>query len=78
MCSETFSMDYVRNEGTTRGLDTQLLAVVAEGSRRRHYLPPDAVHVSAAAVIRPTDVIDVELSTHPQYMGVTNYGLKRS
>lgn len=53
-CGTGAPLSYVRSEGRAGRLGTQLMAVVAEGKRRRHYLAPTATQVAAAAVPRPT------------------------
>ena len=52
------------------------MAVVAEGDRRRVYLPPTDEHDAAADVERPDDVPDAaSSSTGPRRLDVTRYGL---
>lgn len=76
-CGTSAPLAYVRLEGQAGRMDVELLAVVAEGSRRRHYLEASKEHVEAANVSPPSDVPDSDLSTHPQYMGTPRYGLTR-
>jgi putative DNA methylase len=78
ICSANFGIDHIRSEGATSGLGLQLISVVGEGKRRRHYVNATQDQVAAASVERPVDAPSVTLSTHPQYMGVTNYGLTES
>lgn len=54
-----------------------LLAVVAEGDRRRLYLEPTPGHVQAAAVERPAEIPDQELGYDPRNLWTPQYGLTR-
>lgn len=75
LCGTPVSLSYIRAEGQVGRMGAQLMAIAAEGPRRRYYLPPDDEHEKAANVPRPDDVPDGELSTHPQYMGPPRYGM---
>ncbi|MBE6482585.1 MAG: DUF1156 domain-containing protein [Actinomyces ruminicola] len=56
-CNTLIDNAYIRHQATSRGLGQQLIAIVAEGGRRREYLEPTAKHVDVALnVVRPTDV----------------------
>lgn len=74
-CNTSAPLSYIRMEGQSGRLGSQLMAVAAEGSRRRHYLAPTKEHEEAADVPPPDNIPDFELSTHPQYMGTPRYGL---
>lgn len=76
-CGSAVSLDYIRSEGRTTGLGTRLMAMVAEGPRRRLYLRPDERHVSAADVDRPADVPEGDLPRNPRDFKTPNYGLTR-
>jgi putative DNA methylase len=76
-CGASADLKYIRSEGAHGRMGTQLMTVVAEGDRRRIYLPPNPRHEAAAEVDAPVDSPDTELSTHPQYMGTPRYGLTR-
>jgi putative DNA methylase len=58
-------------------MGVQLMAIVAEGDRRRIYLAPTPEHEAAAIVPDLPDKPDLPLSTHPQYMGTPRYGLTK-
>jgi putative DNA methylase len=49
-CRTRHSLGVIRELAKAKGLGAQMVAVVAEGSRRRHYLTPDDGHLAAAAV----------------------------
>ena len=74
-CGTAVPKAYVQAEGVGRRMSAKLMAVVAEGDRRRQYLAPSPEHSIAASVEAPEDVPDADLSTHPQYMGTPRYGL---
>nr|WP_232334222.1 DUF1156 domain-containing protein [Rhodococcus sp. WB1] len=74
-CGAAVDLKYVRAEAHAGRMGAQLMATVAEGLRRRIYLEPTPEHEAAAQVVRPANVPDGELSTHPQYMGTPRYGM---
>jgi putative DNA methylase len=74
-CEGVVSKDYIKSEGFAGRLGATLIAIVAEGKRKREYLAPTTSAVDAARVERPDDVPDAVLSTNSQYMGAPLYGL---
>ncbi len=74
-CGTAAETEYVRTQGIVGGLGTQLMAVVAEGDRRRIYLPPTPEHEAAAGVSRPDDVPDGHVATNPRWFSPPAYGL---
>jgi putative DNA methylase len=74
-CESTVDLTYLRVQGHSGGLGARLIAVVAEGKRKRNYVRPTVEHELAAEVARPIDAPDGTLSTHPQYMGAPRYGM---
>jgi len=74
-CGSSVELKYMRIEGKAGRMGTDLMAVVAEGRRMRHYRSPSDDQLRAAQVSRPTNLPDGPLSTHPQYMGAPRYGL---
>lgn len=75
-CGSVVSKDYIKSEGAEGRMGATLIAIAAEGSRQRTYLPPTAEHVAAATVERPQHVPAAELATNSQYMGAPLYGLR--
>jgi putative DNA methylase len=76
VCDSPVPLSYVRAEGKAGRMGTQLLAVVAEGARTRHFLPALADHEAAAMrVQRPVEVPDTELPYNPRAFTTPNYGL---
>ncbi|BAW92197.1 adenine-specific DNA methylase containing azn-ribbon [Actinomyces sp. Chiba101] len=56
-CSTLIDNACIRSQATSRGLGQRLIAIAAEGGRRREYLAPTAAHADTALGIpRPTDV----------------------
>jgi putative DNA methylase len=61
ICSSPVPLAHIRAEGKAHRIGEQLMAIVAEGDRRRVYLPPDEEHAAAADVPRPDDVPKLQL-----------------
>ena len=74
-CGSAATLDYVRATSRDVGLGAQLMAVVAEGVRRRLYLPPDDQHRRGAAVDRPESSPEARLPEAALGFRVQNYGL---
>ncbi len=61
---------YIKAEGTAGRIGVRLMAIAAEGHRRRSYVSPTDDHEAIATAIEPSDhKINLPTSTHPQYMG---------
>jgi putative DNA methylase len=52
-CQSAVELKYVREEGRAKRMGSQLLAVVAEGNRRRIYVAPEMEQIAAADVPIP-------------------------
>ena len=65
---------YIRNEGSAGRMGQKLMAIVAEGTRGRVYLPANANHESIAAEIRPEWIPETPLHGKCR-VNVSNYGL---
>lgn len=76
-CRSAVEFKHIRSESQAGRLGQQLMAVVAEGDRRRLYVAPDAVHVSAATVERPDDLPDAMIPAQAPSFRVQAYGMKR-
>lgn len=74
-CETAVPLAYLKSEGQAGRMAVALMAVVAEGARQRTFLHPTQEQVEAARVAIPLELADMELSTHPQYMGTPRYGL---
>jgi putative DNA methylase len=67
---------YIKAEGIAGRIGVRLMAIAAEGHRRRIYVSPTDDHEAIATAIEPSDQkINLPTSTHPQYMGCVPYGL---
>ncbi|MCW3047078.1 MAG: hypothetical protein JWO74_1362 [Solirubrobacterales bacterium] len=74
-CGAAAALEYVRVEGRAGRLGSSLLATVAEGDRRRVYLPPDNEHRRAAAVERPASVPEATIPPKAPSFRVQAYGM---
>lgn len=74
-CHTGVSLKYIRSEGKAGRMNSQLMAVVAEGKRTRIYLPPNADHVEAAEVLTPAQVPLGELPINSRDFKTPNYGM---
>jgi putative DNA methylase len=77
VCGETAPEEHIKEEGVAGRMDAQLMAIVAEGQRKRIYLPADPKHEIAAQVERPSDVPDTELAGDKRAIWCPLYGLSR-
>ncbi|WP_344299421.1 DUF1156 domain-containing protein [Sinomonas flava] len=74
-CAAAVPLNYIREFGRERGLGSQLIAVVAEGNRRRVYLKPTPDDKQAASVEAPANVPGGDLPRNPRDFKTPNYGL---
>ena len=75
LCGAAVPLTYIRAEGKSGRLGTQLMAIAAEGPRTRYYLPSNEEHEHAADIPRPSDVPDVELPEQALGFRVQGYGM---
>jgi putative DNA methylase len=76
-CGGAVPLAYIRAEGKSGRIGAQLMAVAAEGDRRRIYLAPTPKHERAADVPIPEDVPDTELPDAALGFRVQGYGMRR-
>lgn len=69
--------DYIKAEGQAGRMGARLMAVVAEGDRRRIYLPPTEEMEAVAASARPGWRPEAELPNDPRAFWTVNYGFKK-
>jgi len=74
-CESGVDLNYTRAEGRSGRLGAQLIATVAEGHRRRLYLPPDDEQIEAARIVAPDNAPPGELFDWPGRINVVRYGL---
>jgi putative DNA methylase len=75
VCGSSVRLEYIRQQGRSQGIGTQLIAIVAEGVRQRIYLSPTPEHEQAAVVSRPDNVPDTELPVAALGFRVQAYGM---
>ncbi len=71
----TIPADYIKAEAAAGRMGRALLAVAAEGQRRRVYRAPTSADVEAAKAPASAWTPQGRMSDHPQYMGTPRYGL---
>lgn len=76
-CGSAADFKYVREEGRANRLGSQLMAVAAEGHRRRLYVAADRAHVEASKVPRPPRVPSGSLPHAAIGFRVQAYGMTR-
>jgi putative DNA methylase len=70
-------LEYVRAEGKAGRIGARLMAIVAEGSSGRIYLPPVNEHERVARSAEPHDVPDTDLPEQALGFRVQNYGMTK-
>jgi putative DNA methylase len=74
-CQSAVELKYIRTEGRAHRMRQRLIAVVAEGNRRRVYLAPTAEHVSASEVEVPRSAPGGKLAQNARDFKTPNYGM---
>lgn len=74
-CNHPIPFEYIRLEGQSGRLGTQLMATVAEGSRRRVYLTPDEEQERSAEMARSDYIAETDLFDWPGRINVVRYGI---
>ncbi|KUI42942.1 hypothetical protein AU198_07660 [Mycobacterium sp. GA-1199] len=74
-CAASVPLSYIREAGRAKMIGAQLMAIVAEGTRQRVFLPPNPEH-EAASVVEPPEVSVVgSLGYYPRDLKAPTYGL---
>jgi putative DNA methylase len=76
-CGTATPLAYVRDEGKAGRIGARLMAVAAEGNRRRVYVAPTPEHEKAAHVPVPENVPETELPEAALGFRVQGYGMTR-
>lgn len=76
-CGATIPFSYIREEGKKHRLSSKMMAIVAEGSKKRIYLSPDEEQITTAKVERNRDVTLGNLSYYPGYINPLAYGIEK-
>jgi putative DNA methylase len=73
----TINPDHVRTEGMAKRLGARLMAIVAEGDRKRIYVTPLVEHETTAASASPDDTsaIAVDMPDNPRWFSPPGYGM---
>jgi len=74
LSDDAITAEYVKSEGMAGRMGWKLMAIVAQSSKGRLYVPPVDYHETVAFSESPDWRPEFPLSQHPQYMSVTNYG----
>lgn len=75
-CGSPISFSYIREEGKKARLSARLMAVVAEGEKKRLYIQPDDEQTVVANVEKNKDVSLGRLAYYPGYINPVAYGLE--
>ena len=67
--------DYIKGQGQAARIGSRLMAIVAEGDRKRVYLSPTQNHENTARGTKPNWRPQVSISGSTQYLGVKPYGI---
>ena len=74
-CESPVELNYIRAEGKSGRMGSQLMAIAAEGTRRRIYLQPSEEHIRVATCERPEKYPEGELPINPRDFKTPNYGM---
>lgn len=76
-CDGTVDLQYVRDEGKAGRISFTMIAAVAEGNRRRIYLPPLPEQMQAALEAKPEWAPETELPSQALGFRVQLYGMTK-
>lgn len=74
-CGEVTFDEYVKQEGKEGRINSQLMAVVAEGKRGRIYCSPSEEHIFAAQVAKPDNAPTGMLPDNPRWFSPPAFGM---
>jgi len=75
MSGVPITYDHIREEGKAGRIGERLMAIVAEGERRREYLTPSEEHETSAQAANPEWTPELSLPDNPRDFKTPNYGL---
>lgn len=75
ICGETTTSDYIKQEGRAGRMESDLMAIIAEGNRRKIYISPDASQVNSSVIDRPKDYPKGEIGGDKRALWTPLYGL---
>lgn len=76
-CKSSAPLEYVRSAGKAGELGRRLIAVAAEGVRRRIYLAPSEEHEEAANIEAPEDLPEGDLPEQALGFRIQGYGMQK-
>ena len=76
-CGQAVPLSYVRTEAKAGRMGAQLMAIVGEGKRGRHYLSPTALHMERARQARAGWKPDGDMPANPRWFSPPGFGLAR-
>ena len=76
-CETPVELEYIRVEGRAGNLKAQLMAIVAEGDKKRVYLTPTVEHEEIALRATPKDYPDTDLPEKALSFRVQAYGMDK-
>lgn len=74
-CNGPVKLEYIRSASRESGLGAQMMAMIVEGDRQRHYLPPDEIQEASSLVDTTNGAPPGELFDWPGRINVYRYGL---
>lgn len=74
-CEQPVALDYVRMEGKAKRMRAQMMAIVAEGDRRRIYLSPNQEHEHIAVSEVPLWQPEADLVPNSRHVTPVVYGM---
>lgn len=74
-CGQNAPIDYIRDEAQKGRMNSQLIAIVAEGNNGRLYLSPDKEQELIADIKKPDDYPDGEIAYNPRDIRAQLYGI---
>lgn len=74
-CGEITTDSYVKQEGKSGKLGSQLMAIIAEEKRGRKYVQASAEQVAATQVERPENYPDGTMSSNPRWFSPPAFGM---
>ncbi len=76
-CNTAVPFEYIRTKGKKGEVNSQLMAIVAEGTHGRIYLKPDIEHINIANVAEPENVPETFLPEKALGFRVQSYGINQ-
>jgi putative DNA methylase len=75
VCGEVAAENYIKAEGLAHRLTKRLIAIVAEGDRRKHFVDPDERQINSALAARPSWEPEGDLASNPRWFSPPLFGM---